>query len=407
MSINQIQPAALPPSSDAAKRERQFGVLDVLIVMAKYKKLIICLPIVAAIASAAISFVLPNIYKASTKLLPPQQSQSGAAALLSQLGGAAGALAGSSLKNPNDLYIGMLKSRTIGDKLIAKFDLQNVYDEETMEKTRLTLENNTVIAAGKDGLITIDVEDNDKKRATQLANTYVAELVSLTKILAVTEASQRRVFFERQLEQSKDNLAKAEMALKGALDTHGVISVDADSRAIVETVGRLRAKISAKDIEISAMKAFVTTSNPDYKRVQEELISLRSELSKLENGRPDLESDGHPDVSGSTKQVGLENIKILRDVKYYQMLYELLAKQYEVARLDEAKDTAIIQVLDPAIEPERKFKPKRSVLILISTMLAFFVAVGWAFVKDARKKMLGDPNGKARWEEFKLLAREK
>lgn len=407
MSINQVQPAALPPSSDAAKRERQFGVLDVLIVMAKYKKLIICLPIVAAIASAAISFALPNIYKASTKLLPPQQAQSGAAALLSQLGGAAGALAGSSLKNPNDLYIGMLKSRTIGDKLIAKFDLQKVYDEETMEKTRLTLENNTVIAAGKDGLISIDVEDNDKKRATQLANTYVAELVSLTKILAVTEASQRRVFFERQLEQSKDNLAKAEMALKGALDTHGVISVDADSRAIVETVGRLRAKISAKDIEISAMKAFVTTSNPDYKRVQEELISLRSELSKLENGRPDLESDGQSGVTGSTKQVGLENIKILRDVKYYQMLYELLAKQYEVARLDEAKDTAIIQVLDPAIEPERKFKPKRSVLILISTLLAFIAAVGWAFFAEARKKMLGDPGTKAHWDELKMLARGK
>lgn len=406
--MNQMQPTALPPSPDVDGRERQFGVLDVLIVMAKYKKLIICLPLVAAIASAAISFVLPNIYKASTKLLPPQQAQSGAAALLSQLGGAAGALAGSAgLKNPNDLYIGMLKSRTIADKLIAKFDLQKVYDEETMEKTRITLESNTVIAAGKDGLITVEVEDKDKKRAAQLANTYVSELVSLTKILAVTEASQRRVFFERQLEQSKDNLAKAEMALKSALDTHGVISVDADSRAIVETVGRLRAKISAKDIEISAMKAFVTTNNPEYKRVQEELISLRAELSKLENGRPDLRGDVETDATGSTKQVGLENIKILRDVKYYQMLYELLAKQYEVARLDEAKDTAIIQVLDPAIDPERKFKPKRSVLILICTMLGFFAAVAWAFIGEARKKMLDNPDAKAHWEEFKMLARAK
>jgi tyrosine-protein kinase Etk/Wzc len=403
ISMNQMQSTALPPTPDA--REREFSVLDIFIVLAKHKKLIIWLPVVAAIASAAISFTLPNVYRANAKLLPPQQSQSGASALLSQLGGAAGALAGATgLKNPNDLYIGMLRSRTVADKLIAKFDLQKVYDVETMEKARAVLDGNSAIAAGKDGLISIDVEGEDKKLVAQLANGYVSELVSLTRVLAVTEASQRRVFFERQLEQSKDNLAKAEMALKGALDTHGVISVDADSRAIVETVGRLRAQISAKDIQISAMKAFVTTSNPEYKRAQEELISLRAELSKLENGRPALAVDGGGDPG---KQVGLENIKILRDVKYYQMLYELLAKQYEAARLDEAKDTAMIQVLDPAVEPERKFKPKRSILILLSTILAFIAAVAFAFIAEARKKILADPDGKAQWEQLKQLVRSK
>lgn len=398
-----MQPTALSPNPDTG--EREFSVLDVLIVLAKYKKVIIWLPVIAAIVSAAISFVLPNVYKAGAKLLPPQQSQSGASALLSQLGGAAGALAGSAgLKNPNDLYIGMLKSRTVADKLIAKFDLQKVYDVETMEKTRSILEANTTIAAGKDGLISIEVEDENKKLVAQLANAYVSELVSLTKVLAVTEASQRRVFFERQLEQSKDNLAKAEMALKSALDTHGVISVDADSRAIVETVGRLRAQISAKDIQISAMQAFVTTNNPEYKRAQEELISLRAELSKLENGRPALAGDA---ALNPGKQVGLENIKILRDVKYYQMLYELLAKQYEAARLDEAKDSALIQVLDPAIDPERKFKPKRSVLILVSTILALIAAVAWAFMAETRKKILADTDGKAQWEQLKTLVRAK
>lgn len=385
-------------------RAREFSVLDIFIVLAKYKKVVIWLPVIAAIASAAISFTLPNIYKANAKLLPPQQSQSGGtAALLSQLGGAASALAGSAgLKNPNDLYVGMLKSRTVADKLIEKFDLKKVYEVETMEKTRAILEGNTAIAAGKDGLISIEVEGEDKKLVAQLANAYVSELVSLTKVLAVTEASQRRVFFEQQLEQSKNNLAKAEMALKDALDTHGVISVDADSRAIVETIGRLRAQISAKDIQLSAMKAFVTTNNPEYKRVQEELSSLRAELSKLENGRPALASDGGGEAG---RQVGLENIKILRDVKYYQMLYELLSKQFEAARIDEAKDASIIQVLDPAIDPERKFKPKRSMLILLSTMLAFIAAVAWAFMAEMRQKIMRDPAGKAQWEQFKMLAR--
>ena len=401
--MNQIQPTALPPNPNAG--EREFSILDFLIVLAKYKKLLIWLPVIAAVASAAISFIMPNIYKASAKLLPPQQSQSGASALLSQLGGAASVLTGSGgLKSSNDLYVGMLKSRTVADKLIAKFDLQKVYDVETMEKTRIILAGNTAISAGKDGLISIEVEDEGKKLVAPLANAYVSELVSLTKVLAVTEASQRRVFFERQLEQSKDNLAKAEMALKGALDTHGVISVDADSRAIVETVSRLRAQISAKDIQLSAMKAFVTTNNPEYKRVQEELSSLRAELSKLENGRPAIEGDV---VGDAGKQVGLENIKILRDVKYYQMLYELLAKQYEAARLDEAKDSAIIQVLDPAIDPERKFKPKRSIIILLSTMLAFIAAVIWAFMAEARKKIIGNADGKVQWEQLKKLARAK
>jgi tyrosine-protein kinase Etk/Wzc len=401
--MNQLQPT--PVSNGPDSSDHGFTVISLLIVLAKYKKVIFFAPIVVGIFAAAISFILPNVYKAGAKLLPPQQAQSGAAALLSQLGGAAGAIAGSAgIKNPNDLYIGMLKSRTVSDRLIAKFNLQKVYDEDTLEKTRLTLEKSTVIAAGKDGLITIEVEDEDQKRVAPMANAYVSELVSLTKVLAITEASQRRLFFERQLELSKDNLAKAEIALKGALETRGVISVDADSRAIVETVGRLRAQISAKEIQLTSMQAFVTTNNPEYKVVQESLLSLRAELSRLENGRPAMADDK---ANGANKQAGLENIKILRDVKYFQMLYELLAKQYEVARLDEAKDTAIIQVLDPAIDPERKFKPKRSIIIGLSIIMAFFAAVAYAFISEGKKRMLNNPEALARWNEFKSLSRLK
>lgn len=403
MSINQIQPPSLPATEDIG--DRDFSLLYILVVLAKHKKLILGLSVTSAILGAAISFALPNVYKANAKLLPPQQAQSGASALLSQLGGAAGALAGATgLKNPNDLYVGMLKSRSVSDKLVEKFDLKKVYDVESREKARTILEANSNIVAGKDGLITIDVEDESKQLVAKLANGYVSELMNLTKVLAVTEASQRRVFFERQLEQAKDNLAKAEMALKGALDTHGVISVDADSRAIVETVGRLRAQISAKEIQLSSMRAFVTVQNPEFKRAQEELISLRAELSRLENGRPAIDS---LTTDGSTKQVGLENIKILRDVKYYQMLYELLAKQYEMARLEEAKDTALVQVLDPAMEPERKFKPKRMMLILLSTVLGFLAAVGLSFMLEKRKKLLADPQGNAQWNELKALIRSK
>lgn len=380
--------------------DSQTGFIDLLIVLAKHKKLIIGLPLIVAVATVCISLTLPDIYKSSTKLLPPQQAQSGAAALLSQLGGVAAGVAG--IKNPNELYIGMLKSRTVADKVIQRYDLKNVYKTDSMERARATLEARTTIAAGKDGLITIEVEDEGKKRVARLTNAYVDELLQLTRVLAVTEASQRRMFFEKQLELSKNNLANAEMTLKGALDTHGVISVDSDSRAIVETVGRLRAQISAKEIQLSSMLAFVTTNNQEYKRAQEELNSSRAELLKLENGRPSVTGQAAADDS---KQVGLGNIKILRDVKYYQMLYELLAKQYEVARLDEAKDTALIQILDVAVEPEKKFKPKRAIMILMATVLALVAALAFAFVAERREKALLQPEAAARWKKLKTYLR--
>ena len=362
------------------QHDRPLSFIELLIVLAKHKMLILFFPLAAVVLAFAISSVMPKTYRANTKLLPPQQAQSGAAALLSQLGGVAGALASSGLKNPSEMYIGMLRSRTIADKLVDKFALKKVFEADFQEEARKTLEGNTFISSGKDGIITIEVQSKEPKLSAAIANAYVDELIKLTQGLALTEAAKRRIFFEKQLELSKNNLAAAEISLKSALDTHGLISVDADSRAFVETVGQLRAKISSKEIQLNSMNAFVTSNNPEYRRVQEELGSLRGELSKLENGRPSAAS------SRNTNKEGLNNIKIVRDVKYYQMLYELLAKQYEVARLDEANDSAVIQVLDPALIPERKFGPKRAIIMLLTGLLALGSAVAWAFLTEGRER---------------------
>lgn len=394
--MDQAEQQRISVQEDLYKDE--LDMLGVMIFLAKHKKTLLGVPLAAALVSAAVSFALPNTYKATTKLLPPQQSQSSAMALLSQLGGIAGiATGGSALKNPNDMYVGMLQSRTIEDRLIDRFNLKQVYKVELKEAARERLENDTDVTSGKDGLISIDVEGKDQKLVAPLANAYVDELLKLTKDLAVTEASQRRVFFERQLEATKNNLAAAEAALKRNLDVHGVISVDADSRAVLETGGRLRAQISLKEIQLNSMRAFVTDENPDFKRTEEELKSLRAELSKLENGR----GAGSADDQDGRGEAGLANIKVLRDVKYQQMLYELLAKQYEIARLDEAKDSSIIQVLDPAIQPERKFKPKRAIIILVATFASFALALLFAFLKESREKMLQEPLGAEKWAQFR------
>lgn len=354
---------------------------ELLRVLEKSKKALITIPLGTAILGGALSFALPNMYKATTTLLPPQQAQSGAAALLSQLGGVAGLAAGATgLKSPNDLYVGMLKSRTVADALVAKFDLKKRYATESQEQARKKLEENTTISSGKDGLITIEVEDKDKQSVPALANAYVGELLRLTRDLAVTEASQRRVFFERQLERAKDNLTTAEITLKTALDKKGVISVDTESRALLEMIARIKAQVSAKEIQLNAAKAFLTPTNPEYQRAEQELISLRNQLAKLENG-----SGGSDIADGASEKPsgGFENIKLLRDVKYYQMLYELLAKQYEVARLDEAKDPSLIQVLDTAVEPERKSRPKRAVIVALAAVFGLFGTMGWALMREA------------------------
>ena len=386
------------PDSQTIINANEVSLLELVIIVAKRKKLISIITLAAAIVSAVISLSMPNLYKSNVKLLPPQQAQSGAAALLSQLGGVAGMAAGAAgLKNPNDLYVAMLKSRTIADQLIAQFDLKRVYDLEEQEKARKKLENNTVITSGKDGLITIEVEDKNQLLVARLANAYVTELLQLTRVLAVTEASQRRMFFERQLELSKDKLAAAEVTLKGGLDSHGVISVDSESRAIVETVARLRAQASAKEIELNSMRAFVTTNNPRFKLVEEELASLRLELSKLENGRSD---DANGSAKSGEKQNGFANIKLLRDLKYHQMLYELLAKQFEAARLDEAKDSSVIQVLDPAIDPEKKFKPLRALIVVISSVFAFLAAIVYVLIAEFRRRLLLSSKGAEQWREL-------
>jgi tyrosine-protein kinase Etk/Wzc len=381
----------------AAKGGDDSELLDWLLVLAKHKKLIVGLPLAVAFVASLFVMSLPNIYKASTKLMPPQQSQSAASAILSQLGGMAGMASGiAGMKNPNDMYIGMLRSRAVADSLVTKFELTKRYETKSTEMARFLLGENTMISAGKDGLITIDFEDKDQKLVANVANAYVSELLKLTRTLAVTEAAQRRVFFERQLDISKKNLESAEVTLKGALDSRGVLSVDGNSRAIIETVARVRAQISAKQIQVASMQAFVTASNPDYMRAREELISLRSELHKLENGRPAAEDK----MASGSEQVGLANVRILRDLKYHQMLYELLAKQYEIARLDEAKDAPLIQVLDAAIEPESKFKPKRAILVFVATVLAFFAAVTLVLLMEMNKRAMRSP---ARSEKLKAL----
>lgn len=386
-----------PPDTQSTEADDEISLLDFLIVLAKHKKLIFGLPFIVAVIAAGYSLTLTNIYTATTKILPPQQSQSSAAAMLAQLGGGITGFLGGAAKSPNEIYIAMLRSRTVADKLNQRFGLIKRFDIDVRYPSDLykALDGDTNIIAGKDGIIAIEVDNKDPKFAADLANAYVEELLRFTSVLAVTEASQRRLFFERQFALAKDNLTKAESAARQALQTGGLVKVDDQGRAMVEITARLRAQITVKEVQIGAMRSFAADRNPDLQLAQQELESIKRELARIEG------AGGAKVVTNGTSGQGADSLRLLRDVKYNEVIFELLAKQYEMARLDEAKESSVIQVMDKAVEPDRKSKPKRTLFVLLWTIVAGFLGIIWALVREAMTKAGSDPQQAPRVQAFK------
>src|SRR3954471_2922497 len=305
-SIGELRPQPVAAADD------EIDLLDLLIVLAKRKRLILTVTAASAIIALVVSLLLPNRYSATTRILPPQQSQSASSMLLTQLaGGGMGplaALAGGSLglKNPSDIYLGILKSRTIQDALIAKFDLMRVYRDKHPSDARKDLEKYSDIISEKEGLISVSVEDKDPKRAAAMANAYVEEMRNVTRHLALSEASQRRLFFEQQVQQAREDLSNAEVALKETQQKTGMIQLDSQARATIEAIGQLRAQIAAKEVQLQAMRSFATEQNPDTILAHQQLVGLRTELSKLEN-QQGTTIEGDPVLStGKIPGAGLE-----------------------------------------------------------------------------------------------------
>jgi uncharacterized protein involved in exopolysaccharide biosynthesis len=339
---------------------------------------------VFVLIAAIVSFVLPNRYTATTVILPPQQNMSSGAALMAQLGSANPliSLAGGSLglKNPNDLQVAMLKSRTVEDAMLDRFQLMALYRDKRRSDARKDFEKATDIESGvKDGLIRVSVTDKDPQRAAAMANAYVDEYKKFSATVAVTEASQRRLFFEQQLAQAKDNLANAEEALKATEQKTGLIQLDGQARAVIESVAQLRAQVAAKEVQIRAMREFATDQNPDLQIAQEELSGLQAQVSRMGAGQ-DRASGDLLMPKGSVPEAGLDYVRKLRDVKYNETIFELLAKQYEAAKIDEARQGAVIQVVDRAIEPDKKSFPPRLLIIFGAAIGGFVIAAIWSLI---------------------------
>lgn len=385
------EPAETPTSNPPG--ECGEGVLGLLLILARFKKMVAAITLAGTLAAIAISFATPKIYVASAVILPPPQggSSSLAMAALGQAGALATMLAPAiGLKKSSDQYIGILRSRTIADRLVQRFDLQRRYDEATQVETRKELDDATKLSTTREGLISIEVEDEDPKQAAAMANAYVEELEQLLRTLAVTEASQRRLFFEKRFQQTKVDLANAETALKQTQERTGLIQLGEQGQAIISVMAKLKAQIVAKEAELSAIQTFASARNPELLITRGELTSLRAQLASMEKSSNGEEGD----VFVPTKRIpegALEYLRHLRDVRYHETLYELLAKQYELAKVDEAKDTALMQVVDRAVAPDKKSRPKHLLIAILALLGSFLLAVFFAALRAAAERARSDP----------------
>jgi uncharacterized protein involved in exopolysaccharide biosynthesis len=248
---------------------------------------------------------------------------------------------------------------------------------------------------GKDGMIHISVEDSNPQRAAELANGYVEQFRDLSQHLAISEASQRRLFYEQELEKAKNNLADAEEALKQTEQTTGVIQPDSQERALIESAAALRAQITAREVQIEGMQTYATGENSQLIQAQQELAGLRAQLAKL-GGSEATTGDEFIVPKGRVPEVGMEYIRKLRDVKYYETIFDILARQYEVAKLDEAKEGALIQVVDPAVAPDKRSFPKRGLIVIGATVAGFFVGIFLALLQAGVQRLKGDPEATAK-----------
>ncbi len=362
-----------------ADSEDEISLLDLLRVLWEHKWLLIGSTLGAGVLAAGIALLMPNYYTATARILPPQQNSSSASALLGQLGGLAAAAGGNiaGIRNPNDLYVGMLKSRTVADRIIEKFELKTYFDEKYKMTTRARLAKASRISAGRDGIIEVAVELKDARLAADVANAYIDELINLSALLAVTEAAQRRLFLERQLSRVRNNLATVEAKARDAFAKGGLSVAESHGRSLVEASARLRAQITSKEVQIGAMRAYATENNPDIKLARMELAALETELARVE-GAGQMPSKLNQ-TSGSS-----DNVHLLRELRYLEVLQDLLLRQTEAARIDEARESAVVQVLDSADVSDTKSSPSRGLIAFSAMLLALALSVGavlvvWAF----------------------------
>jgi tyrosine-protein kinase Etk/Wzc len=368
----------------------EISLFDLLQTVMDNLRLLVLGPLAVGFTALGISFLIPPTYTAKTQFLPPQQQQSAAASMLASLGslgGLAGAVGG--IKNPADQFLSYMKSVTVQDALIDRFKLRERYEVKTKTDARLALKENVRAASGKDGLISVEVDDKDPRFAAELANAHVEELGKLLGKLATTEAQQRRLFFEKQLTQAKEKLIQSEIDLKSTGVSGSVLK--SNPASAIAAVASLQAGVTAQEVKLGAMRGYLAETAPEFKQALNELANLKAQLAKQEKDTP-----AHSSMTAQGDYVSK-----YREFKYNETLFELFAKQFEIAKVDEAREGAVIQILDAAQPPERKSKPKKTLIAMIATLAAGFALLLFVLIRQALKSASKDQESASKLNQLK------
>lgn len=366
-----------PHAADFEEPGISLGEL-VSIVAAKWKLLVGASLGVGAVA-LGISFLIPPTYTARTMFLPPQQPQSAAASALASLGALSGLAGGSfgSVKTTADQYVTLMQSVNVQDRLVDRFKLMSEYESKYRFQARNNLSQNVRITLGKkDGLITVEADGSSPQLAADLANAHVDELRRLTGELALTEAQQRRAFFEAELKKTRDQLAHAQQDLQQSGFNPGALKTE--PKAAAEAYARIKAEATTAEVKLQTLRRSMAESSAEVQQQQTLLTALRNQLTKLESAdRPDASDAGY--------------IGRYREYKYQESLFELFSRQFEAARLDESREGSLIQVVDAATPPEYKSKPKRAFIAvgaaLLTGLLVALILIVRHFIGNSSTKL--------------------
>jgi tyrosine-protein kinase Etk/Wzc len=347
------------------------------------KRLIAAATVLAAMASVAVALLLPKTYTARTTMLAPgSQQQGGSAAALAALGSLGGLVGGSAAKSPDELYVALLKSDSVQRALAERFDLKTRYGVGSYEALRRTLPAYIRVASDKkSGLITVDVDDKDPQFAADLANAHAGEITKVLGRLAVSEAQMRRMFFAGQLKETKENLIKAEQDLRLVQEKSGVIVLDKQAEALITGAAQVRALIAEREVQLKVLRTSATEQNPDVIRLSSELRALRGELARMESPQGGNAGSAVDMPVGKLPEAAIDYVRARRELKLQETLLESMIRQYEVAKLDEAKEGPALQRVDIALPPDRKSKPSITVFLLASTLLALLASTLFVLVR--------------------------
>jgi tyrosine-protein kinase Etk/Wzc len=388
--------------------EAEINLLDVLIAIGQEKLTIIVATFLAAITGVVISLITPPTYVARASILPAQPTL-GASALagltglpglpgLSGMSGMSGMSGG--VKSSDQMYIAFMRSQSVQIALIDQLKLKERYGSKNLEEARMSLTNRVTISSEKSsGLLVIHAEDGDAEFAALLANQHVHELNVILSRLAITEAQQRRLYFEQQVAKAQQNLPVLEIRFKEAQKKSGVEVV-----SLLSESSSLPGQIAAKELQLQILSRFATVQNPEMKRLSTEISALRSQLSRYELGHTQANGSDKANTTSNVKATSTyqqEAAQAYTTLKIQESLLDGFVRQLEVAKIDEAKEGTAVQVLDVARAPEIRAHPQRRKMVTAYTVTGFVIGLVLALLKALLRHAQSTPEGIKRLIELR------